>query len=335
MREEKILHYGRLPWPAPWSELFGREAPLVLEIGFGGGQFLIDLAQKRPFANVLGIEISLPSLRKGAKKVRLAGLNNVLALQGDSKAVLWLLCQPESLFEVFINFPDPWPKSGHQHRRLLNKHFLHLLATRMSAGANLDIATDHADYAEQISDCLEHTPYFDSRLETVFVTTDTQRLRTKYESIALAEGRVCHYYKWRRNSTPAPDPFFILEELVMPHVVMRTPANLNTISRAFIPFHLEEEGIHIKFMDVYQSTRDGKLLIEVFVGEEPYPQRLCLAIRSRTLGDMVISVHELGFPRPTRGVHLAVAGLVGWVTSLQPNFQIINSTLVTEPIEIR
>ncbi|MCA9923810.1 MAG: hypothetical protein KC421_15640, partial [Anaerolineales bacterium] len=67
-----VLYELQLAWPTNWTAVFQRDAPLVIEIGFGGGHFLIDLAQKRPFANILGIEISIPSLRRGAQKARVA-----------------------------------------------------------------------------------------------------------------------------------------------------------------------------------------------------------------------------------------------------------------------
>lgn len=324
---EDILHYARMPWPTDWTAVFGREAPLLVEIGFGGGQFLVDLAQKRPSTNILGIEISLPSLRKGAKKVRLAQLTNTQVLQGDSKAVLWLQCLPQSLAEVYINFPDPWPKAGHQQRRLISDTFLHLLATRMQDGGLLDIATDHADYAEVITACLERTPYFDSRLSTTFVNQDETRLRTKYETKGLQEGRLCHYYKWVRNTALAPDSYAILEELPMPHVVMTSPDSLETIASRFTAQTLELDAVNIKFLDLYQSTRPGKLLVETYVREEPFHQRVCLEMRQRRQGDFVISLAEVGFPRPTHGIHLAVHALVVWLQSQSPESRVLNSTL--------
>ncbi len=324
---ENILHYARMPWPTDWAAVFGREAPLLVEIGFGGGQFLVDLARKRPFANILGIEISLPSLRKGAKKVRLANLTNTQVLQGDSKAVLWLQCLPKSLAEVYINFPDPWPKAAHQQRRLISDNFLHLLATRMQDGGLLDIATDHADYAKVITACLERTSYFDSRLPTTFINQDETRLRTKYETIGLQEGRICHYYKWVRNAIPASNTFTILEELPMPHVVMMLPESLETIVSRFSPQSVEMGAVNIKFLEMYQSSRPGKLLVETYVREEPFHQRVCLEIRQRRQGDFVISLAEVGFPRPTPGIHLAVNALVEWLQSQNSEIRVVNSTL--------
>lgn len=324
---QEILHYARLPWPADWTAVFDRSAPIVMEIGFGGARFLVDLARKRPSHNVLGLEISLPSLRKAVRKLENAGLSNGRVLQADARSALWLLFTPASVDEVYINFPDPWPKSNHHQRRLISDDFLHLLATRVVPGALLNIATDHADYAAWITTCLERTPYFESRLPSTFVTSDPGRLRTKYEQIAQSEGRTCRYFKWQRSATPAPNPFTISKEQPMPHVVMRSALSLPAIAAQFEPRHIACDGIHIKYLELYQSTHDSKLLIDVYISEEPFHQRLGIAIRPRVEGDFVVSLYGLGFPRPTPGTHVAVHHLVEWLRSLHPDTEIINSTL--------
>lgn len=324
----QILYSKRMAWPTAWDEVFGRKAPLILEIGFGGGHFLIDLARKRPFHNILGIEISLPSLRRGAQKLRVAELENGRVMQADSRTALWLLCELESIAEVYINFPDPWPKSGQKHRRLISDKFLHLLATRMPVGAPLDIATDHADYAAAMIQVIERTPYFKSRLDTTYVTEDNERLRTKYEQIGLDEGRICHYFKWERNDTPAPNDFPPLKEHPMPHVVMQIPLPLDEVQTRFTPWQVKSGETHLKFLELFQSQRDGKLLIDLYVSEEPFHQRVCLALRrSQSTKHVVVSLHEIGFPRPTTGIHLAVQAVADWLLALHPDVAIINSTL--------
>lgn len=336
-RPTDILHYGRLPWPVDWTEVYGRDAPLLLEIGFGGGQYLVDWATSRPDANLLGLEISLPALRRGARKIGAAGIDNARVLQGDSRAVLQLLFMPASaavatpIHAVVINFPDPWPKPGHHYRRLINDDFLQLLATRMPPGALLDINTDHPDYQAAITDCLLRTPYFDSGLDVPFVTRDDARWRTKYETIALAEGRTCHYYKWVRNAQPASDRYPALKEGPMPHVVLQIPATLEAIAAAFEPWQVRDQGVVVKYLEAYQAERQAKLLIEAYVTEEPFHQRVCLEIRRRRYGDIVVNLSEVGFPRSTPGMHIAAHHLVLWLTAQYPDTTVINSTLnVTE-----
>lgn len=329
----EILRYGRMSWPTNWPDLFGREAPLLVEIGFGGGHYFVDWAQSRPECNLLGLEISLQSLYRGAKKLALAGLTNARIVQGDSSKALWLLCRPNCLSEVAINFPDPWPKSSHQHRRLINEKFLHLLGTRMHPGGLLDIATDHEEYALQIAESLQQSPYYDSRLDRPYKFDAGARRPTKYEQIAISEGRDCYYFLWRRNNHRAPDEFPIPEETAVPHVVMSHPLSLDQIGRQFEPFQVDSGSTHIRFLDMYRSMKNAVQLVEIYVSEEPYHQRVSLAIRRRQAGDMVVSLHELGFPRPTPGIHQAVHHLVQWLLTLHPEVHIVSNTLNLDIVE--
>ncbi|MCP4362168.1 MAG: tRNA (guanosine(46)-N7)-methyltransferase TrmB [Chloroflexi bacterium] len=311
--------FGRqMAWPANWDDLFGREAPLLLEIGFGGGHFLLDLAYKRPLANIIGLDISLPANYRAEKKIRQAGLTNVRLMQNSAQFVLWLLCTPQSISEVFINFPDPWPKSGHQHRRLINVLFLHLLATRMGVGGKLNIATDHAGYATQISACLEQTPYFVSQRPTPFVTEDSERLQTKYEQLALNDGRTCHYYFWQRNNTAAPNPFTIPQETTMPHLILQTPLTIQEIESQFQAQDYAEGGVRVRFTAVFLAQNRHTLLVETFVAEDPLNQRIAILIRDRGRGEILLGLHEFGFPRPTPGVQKALALLAKWLETVNP-----------------
>jgi tRNA (guanine-N7-)-methyltransferase len=329
-----LLQSRKLPWPLAWETIFGREAPLFIEIGFGGGHFLVDLAQKRPFANILGVEISLPAIDRGQRKIKTAGLTNVRLLQCSARYLLQALCAPQTVAQVYINFPDPWPKANHHHRRLINLDFLHLLATRMTLGGHLEIATDHAAYATAITTAVEATPYFQSRLPSTFVTEDNERLRTKYEQIGLDEGRTCHYYKWERNDKPAPNIFPVPKELSMPHVVLQTPLDLDAIQEKYAPWHVSDAGIHVSFMELFRAHGGEMLFVEMYLREEPLSQRLGLLLRRRESGNYVISLHELGFPRPTAGVHVAIGHLAQWLIGLHEDGTILHHNLQTEALTI-
>lgn len=329
----ELYSCARMPWPVDWLALFGRPAPLYLEIGFGGGQFLLEMAAQRPLQDFIGLEISLPSLRKVARKLEKANLPNVRLFQGGAEAFLWALCPPELLSGIYINFPDPWPKAGHHHRRLITPQFLHLAATRLKPGALLEIATDHAEYAAVIHNALSQTPYFTSQLDVPFLTEDETRTRTKYELRGLAQGSICHYFKWQRTVHPAPDSFPIPQEAAMPHVVLRTPLTLGEIANRFTPMRITTETAALKFIELFQSPQDGKLLIDVYISEQPMSQRVGLTVCLRQDEKVVIGLHEVGFPRPTTGVHHAVRALADWLLALHPQSTLLNSNVhqVNEP----
>jgi tRNA (guanine-N7-)-methyltransferase len=316
-----------LPWPADWPALFGRPGPLVIEIGFGSGLFLVDLARRQPAANILGLEISVPALRRAARKIARGGLSNVRLVQADAPSALHALCAPESVAVTTINFPDPWPKDDHRDRRLIDGDFLHLLATRMIPDGALDVATDHDDYAAQIAACLLASPYFESRLDAPFVFHDEGRVETKYERAARAAGRRPRYFKWRRNTAPAANIFPFPEEWLMPHVVLRGPGGLAEIGRRFRPATIESESAIVRYVDVYRSFRHDMLLIEAYINEGPIRQRVGLELRARPSGEMVLSLAEIGFPRATPGVHLAIRHLVDWLREEYPSLVVVHTTL--------
>lgn len=330
-----MLHSIRMDWPTDWTAVFNRKAPLLMEIGFGGADFLVDLARRRPEANLIGVEVSLPSLKKGEKKLQTAGVTNARVMAGDAESIVRTLCQIDSLAEVYINFPDPWRKERHYHRRLISDEFLHLLATRMPTGALLDIATDHVDYAAWIVERLERTPYFNSRLATTYVNEDNGRLISKYEQKGFDEGRIGHYYKWQRNDTAAPNIFPIPKELPMPHVILTSPLSETEIAQAFAPVKFYQNEIHVSMTEIFQSQFDGKLLVETYIKEEPLTQRLALLIRQREQGDYVVKLHEVGFPRPTIGVQIAIAHLATWLKGLHPENQFVRSSLDEEYLKIK
>ena len=316
---------AQMDWPMDWARLFGREAPLLLEIGFGTATFLMDLAKRRPEANIVGIEISRPSLAKAEQKIRRAGLSNVRLVQGGAVQLLWNCYRPDTLKEIYINFSDPWPK--HIQRRLIDDRFLALAASRLTPGGLIDIATDHADYAAQITQCLGRSAYLQSRLDTPFRTSDPGRHQTKYELKGLAEGRTCHYYKYYRSADPTPDLFPIPKELEMPHVVVKTPLTLAEIKTAFNPFHQSMGETHVRFIQLFENVHDNSLLVETHIGEPPLAQQIGLTIRYRTEGELIFRLGDIGFPRPTVGTHQAIHMLSAWVMTLAANAEQIHSNL--------
>ena len=138
------------------KKVFGREAPLFLEIGFGRGTFLLDKASLSPENDFIGIEIYRPGVAKLLKG--LAGIdvseelliNNLRVYNHNAENVL-MDCIPEnSLAGMYILFPDPWAKPRHRKRRLINPEFCSLLLSRLRPGGTVVVATDHTEYASKI-----------------------------------------------------------------------------------------------------------------------------------------------------------------------------------------
>lgn len=132
------------------NELFGREAPRVVEIGFGDGDSLLAMAAAEPQHDFLGIEVHEPGVGHCLLGIESAGLSNVRLIQHDAVEVLrdWL---PVAAFQrVQLFFPDPWPKKRHHKRRIVQPSFVDLLAAILVPGGIFHAATDWANYAEHI-----------------------------------------------------------------------------------------------------------------------------------------------------------------------------------------
>jgi tRNA (guanine-N7-)-methyltransferase len=317
----------KLTWPVNWHEVFGRDGPLLLEIGFGNGQFLVNMASRQPEAGVIGVEISSPSIKKALNLVEESGIDNVRIIRALGQLALWTLFDVGSIQGVYINFPDPWPKAKHHKRRLITDQLLHLLATRMARGALIDIATDHRDYALWITEELELNPYFISRLSSPYVHTDPNRKPTKYELKALTDNSKCYFFKWQRNHFSAPNSFLIPKEFPMPHVIMDMEISINAIAERLVPFQRHDGEISVRIVEIFKSVHSNTILCDSIVLELPLEQRIMVAVSRRERGDLIIQLHGTGQPRPTAGVQMAIRFLAEEIRKLDPQSSIIRHNL--------
>ena len=140
--------------------IFGRSASITLEIGFGNGASLTQMAAASPEHNFIGIEVHRPGVGNLLLQLEQENLNNVRIICHDAVEVLKRMIPPESLNKIQIFFPDPWPKKKHHKRRLIQPDFINLLATRMKPESILHLATDWENYAEQMLEVLTTSPDF-------------------------------------------------------------------------------------------------------------------------------------------------------------------------------
>jgi len=141
-----------------WSTYFGREAPLIVEIGSGIGEATAALAAARPAHNVLAFEVWVPGVAETFHALERAEVDNVRLLSVDAVWSFAHLMTPDSLAELWTFFPDPWPKKRHERRRLVNQDFARLAASRLAPGASWRLATDWLEYADQMADALDAEP---------------------------------------------------------------------------------------------------------------------------------------------------------------------------------
>lgn len=165
----------------------GRSAPHILEIGFGMGEGLAEIAAANPGNDYLGVEVHTPGVGALLKQVGERGLTNVRVIQHDAFEVLTHMLAPGSLAGIHIFFPDPWHKTRHHKRRLIQPALVKLLASRLQVGGYIHLATDWENYAEQMLAVLTAEPQLVNTVADYAPRPDTRPL-TKFEQRGIRLG---------------------------------------------------------------------------------------------------------------------------------------------------
>ena len=169
------------------DKLFGRVAPRILEIGFGMGEGLAEIAAAHPENDYLGVEVHTPGVGALLKQLGERGLSNVRVVQHDAFEVLTRMLAPASLNGIHIFFPDPWHKTRHHKRRLIQPPLVRLLTSRLLSGGYIHLATDWENYAEQMLDVLAAEPLLRNTVADYAPRPDTRPL-TKFEQRGIRLG---------------------------------------------------------------------------------------------------------------------------------------------------
>ncbi|EGJ12308.1 MULTISPECIES: tRNA (guanosine(46)-N7)-methyltransferase TrmB [Rubrivivax] len=172
--------------PLDFAAVFGRTAPVVLEIGFGMGDATAQVAAASPERDLLGVEVHEPGVGALLRHIGERGLENVRILRHDAVEVLREMIPPASLAGVHVWFPDPWHKKRHHKRRLIQPAFVELLASRLAPGGYLHCATDWQPYAEQMLEVLSASSL--ANTAAGYAERPAWRPLTKFEARGLRLG---------------------------------------------------------------------------------------------------------------------------------------------------
>ena len=173
-----------------FSALFNNDHPTHLEIGFGMGDSLATMAEQNPQTNYIGIEVHAPGIGRLLSLVEKKAIDNIRVIQADAVSVLKNNIRDNSLARVNIFFPDPWHKTKHRKRRLIQTDFINLLHSRLQAKGLFHFATDWLPYAHHVSKLMTNNPHFENVMGADKFAAATQfgRPETKFERRGIKLG---------------------------------------------------------------------------------------------------------------------------------------------------
>lgn len=190
------------PQPIDARGLFGRTAPLVLEIGSGMGEATAAIARARPETDFIAVEVHGPGVGSLLQRIEAGQLANLRVIRHDAVEVLEHMLADGSLAGIHLFFPDPWPKKRHHKRRLVQPAFAALAARKLAPGGYLHAATDWPEYAEQMLAVFAAEPLLVNEAPG-YAPRPAQRPLTKFERRSLGLGHAVRDLLFRRRQEQA------------------------------------------------------------------------------------------------------------------------------------
>ena len=274
--------------PLTPEAVYGRSAPLCVEIGFGGGEALAWQATARPHRDHLGIELPADCLVRAAATLHKAGVSNARLVRGDARFLLDLLLAPGSVERVLMQFPMPWPKQRHAKHRVTSPAFADALARVLAPGARFELVTDQGWYAEEAEAVFRAHAAFDA-LEAA--QNPPRAFRTRYERRWLADGRTIHRLRVVRAATPAPDA--VLTSIAMENLRLDALPDAAAVL-ALQDSRYQDGELQAEVKRIWRA--EGGWLLQVASADAGFAQLFHLTIRQRTDGSSLLQVGRC--PRP-------------------------------------
>ncbi|MCH8156756.1 MAG: tRNA (guanosine(46)-N7)-methyltransferase TrmB [Nitrospinae bacterium] len=194
---ETSANFLDIDYRPDWEEVFGNSCPLNLEVGFGVGNFLIEMAIREPDENFIGMDFYHRGIRKSITRIDRYQVQNVRIVYGDAREKLPILFNDEELSRVYINFPDPWPKKRHHKRRLIKPAFIKNLSAKLKPEGEIHIATDYEPYAAEILEFFEEEPSLTNKSgHRTFLDQKEGTPQSKYEKKFIKAGEKIFYLEF-------------------------------------------------------------------------------------------------------------------------------------------
>ena len=275
------------------------EGPWHLEVGFGDGRFWTAHHALEPGANYLGVEISGVSVLKALARYRNVGLGHVKVARLAAEFVVRNVIPPQSLFRVYVNFPDPWPKARHEEARLLRPGFLEMLSTRLTDDGELWLTTDHPEYFAFALESAATTGLYAVQQPD----PPQAALQTKYALKWQAQGLPVYHARFALRAR-SPHSFSPLERSdTMPHAILRGELPLEPLPK------IVEKGQNHTVILLESYARADRLVVLTRVEEPDFIQEVLLSASKRENHEVVVGLESFGSPLITPGVKAAVGVL--------------------------
>jgi len=259
-------------YPLQWENIFGRKAPLGIEIGFGNGDFLIDWSIHQPDWNLVGIELSLESMQRIQRRIYRDEISNIRLVHDHAGFALRELFPNDSVQRIIMNFPDPWPKKRHERRRLLNPEFVAVLSAILTEDGIYELVTDQEWYAYQARELLEENQLF--AIERVEKNPE-RAVTTKYERKWRSLGRDIFRIQARKISSASVKR--ILGDITMPHVIVRRKFSENDLN-LLVGREFQEEDSFFKIKSIFKSLDNQSYLLRVVSTDIDYTQMFYIIV---------------------------------------------------------
>ena len=287
--------------PVVWPEKKTYHKDIIVEIGFGNGQFLGLLAQNNPDSLILGFDISLESCVRAVKKCRDENLINVLIMKENAKPMLRELFADNSIDKIYMNFPDPWPKRKHEIKRTLNNGFIAILAAVLKKNGYFELVTDQEWYGEQSRDLFHNSKYF--TIEE-FQKNPQREFQTKYEKKWLALSRNIYRLLVQKKA------FYPVTRLIsgenMPHVIIEQKLPADKIADSLMELENKNESALFKVKEIHRNIRSEDFLLRMVAVDDDIIQKFYIIIQKRENG-WIVKLEDITQPFRTPSVKKAVS----------------------------
>ncbi len=286
------INYKTVKKPLEWENL-------LVEIGFGRGDFTVKLAKENPERIILGFEISGVSVEKLLKRIKREGLKNVYCSKIDAYWGFYLLLKDSSVETIYMNYPDPWFKKKHHKRRLTSKENLYIFARKLKDNGEIRIRTDYYPFIEFTLENANELKAFEHSVRELSVKDPL----TKYESKWLSMGRTLYELVLRKIWEPEPvkiRELKLIEEMYPVRVEGKKPKLENITGKEF----KIGEPVYLKFFKAFEGEKG--IVIETLLSENGFVQKFFTEIRRKEDNVYVVDISQYSEVLRTENLQKAV-----------------------------